>query len=820
MTLAKKEMKHPMLRVFLTAFVLFLVGIIPVLINSKGVYVWLGDYQIQTIVFIERIHRMLHSGQGLPVFDWGSLLGMDFLTAYRDHLCSPFDWILYALPYAAVPYAHTFFMAGKIGLAAVTAYGYCRQYVKTDQSAFICGLLYALSGFQIFNLVYQFSDRYLMFPLLLYCFDQLVTKRVPFIFAAMMFLNNFLDTYFAWMCCVFLLVYYIVRTATGSFPRLTLKLFIRLAIETVFGVFSAAVVMLPSLMILSDNTRASNLIFGNSLLAYQDSGVILNIIQSVFMLPAICRNAWYFKADQVSLSPPLLYIPLFTVIGVILIWKRDRRAWYHHLLTVCAVIACVPVLNSAFSAFNNNYYARWFYMPLLIMIMMTGKYLDDFESFQPRRLLLTYAAILGFWILYGIYSVYFETPSGIGKDLWIAAAAIAVLALVILYLLHFPYEKIRFFSIRFIRPIACIFCLLPLLSTSLSYSRMDNMECVQRQRDQIWNDFQPVELEGDEFFRVVGLKSAYLNQGMMWDYPTLNFFNSMISGETCHFFEEAGVRCYQDTMIEKTDYALSSFLSVKYDLYYNSMETGRIEIEPEDVDYHIEGFEQDKVMNRYISYRNKAFIPMGYTFDYYLEEDIPDDEKNDEEKLTEIFISLFREKAGTEDKVKEIYDDRKDRQKLLLKAIWLSKPQITRYGKMLEKLPKEKRDDVSIETYYKDCADRAASACYEFNPNNHGFTARIDLPKENLVFFSVPYSKYFTAYVDGEPAEIERVYRGLCAVYAPEGDHMIEFKYETPGLKLGAQISILCASLLLLYTADDLWRKYKAKKKKAAAAAE
>ncbi|MBR4199821.1 MAG: YfhO family protein, partial [Oscillospiraceae bacterium] len=257
MTGTNTDMKHPMCKAFLSAFVIFLIGILPILIASGGVYIWTGDYPAQTIVFIERIHRMLHSGQGLPAFDWGSMLGMDFLTSYHDHLFSPFEWFLYALPYAAVPYAHSLFMAGKIGLSAVTAYAYCRQYVKSNQTAYICGLLYAFSGFQIFNLVYQFSDRYLLFPLLLYCFDRLVIDKKPFCFAALLALNCLISPYFTWMICLFLLIYYVVRTATGSFPRLNLRLFLRLGLESVCGVFGGSIVLLPFYRVLSGNTRAS-----------------------------------------------------------------------------------------------------------------------------------------------------------------------------------------------------------------------------------------------------------------------------------------------------------------------------------------------------------------------------------------------------------------------------------------------------------------------------------------------------------------------------------------------------------------------------------
>ena len=147
----------------------------------------------------------------------------------------------------------------------------------------------------------------------------------------------------------------------------------------------------------------------------------------------------------------------------------------------------------------------------------------------------------------------------------------------------------------------------------------------------------------------------------------------------------------------------------------------------------------------------------------------------------------------------------------------MSDEQIQKYS-FLERLPKELEQDTSVETYYKDCADRAASACYVFEPNNHGFTAKIDMPKENLVFFSVPYTKSFTAYVDGQPTEIERVFNGLTAVYVPAGDHCIEYRYEIPGFRTGCIVSGICAGVLLLYTVIDLLHKHTRKRRQQTAA--
>ena len=44
--------------------------------------------------------------------------------------------------------------------------------------------------------------------------------------------------------------------------------------------------------------------------------------------------------------------------------------------------------------------------------------------------------------------------------------------------------------------------------------------------------------------------------------------------------------------------------------------------------------------------------------------------------------------------------------------------------------------------------------CSSFHGNSTGFTAEINLPKENLIFFSVPYDSGFSATVNGEKREI------------------------------------------------------------------
>ncbi len=131
------------------------------------------------------------------------------------------------------------------------------------------------------------------------------------------------------------------------------------------------------------------------------------------------------------------------------------------------------------------------------------------------------------------------------------------------------------------------------------------------------------------------------------------------------------------------------------------------------------------------------------------------------------------------------------RERLLLRALILSDEQAEKYSDIISKLPSEKTLGLNDSTYIQDCIERRKEVCSEFTYDSDGFDAEINLEKSKLVFFSVPYDKGWTAYVNGKPADIEKVSYGFMAVKADAGENTIEFRYETPGLKIGIVISII-----------------------------
>ena len=67
-------------------------------------------------------------------------------------------------------------------------------------------------------------------------------------------------------------------------------------------------------------------------------------------------------------------------------------------------------------------------------------------------------------------------------------------------------------------------------------------------------------------------------------------------------------------------------------------------------------------------------------------------------------------------------------------------------------------------------------------------TIRCD--RDGLLYTSIPQNGNWSAYVDGEPAEIRLVGDAMVAVELSQGEHHVEFRYGNPAFSLGWKISL------------------------------
>lgn len=91
-------------------------------------------------------------------------------------------------------------------------------------------------------------------------------------------------------------------------------------------------------------------------------------------------------------------------------------------------------------------------------------------------------------------------------------------------------------------------------------------------------------------------------------------------------------------------------------------------------------------------------------------------------------------------------------------------------------------------------------------------------PKECLLYTSIPYSKGWSVYIDGQKVTTLKLADSLLAVKVDKGEHTVEFSYSVPGFTVGLAISTFTIFAILIWTMFDKLLKKKKKKLKGVAA--
>ena len=429
------------------------------------------------------------------------------------------------------------------------------------------------------------------------------------------------------------------------------------------------------------------------------------------------------------------------------------------------VCAFVPVLNSAFYALNASYYARWYYMPILVLCGATC-YLLSRPALAERKLPRAFRLTSFITLTAAVFAfVPNEDEDGNFKlgvldepaRFW-AVFGVTVLGIVIFALLwHFCRQKRQWGSIM---TAAVLGFSLVYGTLHLSLTKYAQWDVDSDLIAETYGSTQEISaaLPEDTFYRLDAY-GAHNNLGLWFDRSCLQFFNSTVAPSIMEFYPEVGVKRDVNSKPDAENYGLRGLLSVRYTLVAKDKED-------EWTEKALPGWQRSGETAAYAIYENENWVPMGFTYDYYVT-------------------------ADQLDRVSEA-----ERAQILCRALLLNEDQVSAFDTLLQPLPDEELTNRSEDAYAADCAARRAGAVAEFTATDTGFTAHTNYDTDELVFFSVPYDDGFTATVNGAPAGVEKVDDGLMAVYAPAGENEIEFTYHTPGLKLAAGIN---AAALVLY---------------------
>lgn len=760
--------KRPWLVVFLLAFFTSLSFILPYIVLDKGLFLFFGDFCVQQVPFYQLAHDAIRSGN--IWWNWNTDLGANFIGSYAFYLLgSPFFWLTIPLPSAAVPYTIGPLLAFKISVAAVTAYFYIARFVRKKDYAVLGALLYAFSSYSIYDIFFNhFHEPMAFFPLLLIGLEEFMQHNRKGVFALTVFINALVNYNFFVGEAIFVIIYWIVRLASGSW-NISFKKFLLLAFEAILGFAMSSALIIPAVLAITDNPRTSQFLTGWNLLVYNWPQRYLDIIHSVFFPQDLPSSPVFFPDSNAKWSSIAAWLPMFSMTGVIPLLIEKRGHWLRRLLIILFAFALIPGLNSIFVLFNDAYYARWFYMGVLMLALATAVVYEDPKTNCKRGFIYTVVISSIFAVLIG-FIPQIENGKfiqlGLESDIprfW-AYVLLVAFGLLILYAIMTNFRR---GSRRFARA-----AIIGLVITSSVYGNL----FIATGKGLGWNGewFKTVAVEGSDNlqydkskFSRIDVLNGIDNQGMFWKIPTINAFHSVVPSSIMEYYTAIGVTRDVASRPSAGYPGVRCLTSVKY--VFDASNSDNI---------NMPGYTRVGKQLNFTQWENKNYIPMGFTYSKYLSQNEFDNAANKDE--------------------------------VLLKAVLLGDNQIEKYKSFLSAFSSDDDHNYTEERLALDCSLRRQNTCSDFSYDNNGFSAKITLPSENLVFFSVPYDKGWTATVNGKPVTVEKVNVGFMAVDCKEGTSEIRFVYRTPGLYTGIAVSGGAFAVFIIYLL--LCRLYKKKK--------
>ena len=770
--------EHYWYKAFLLGLFLSAAFFIPYIVIGHGYFLYYGDFNVQQVPFYQMVHDAIRSGN----WNWSTTtdLGSNIVGSYSFYLLgSPFFWLTLPFPSKFVPYMMGPLLILKFGTASLTGYIYLRRYTRDKNIAVLGGIMYAFSGFSVYNVFFNhFHEAIVFFPLLLAAIDEFMETKRKGVVALAVFACCLVNYYFFVGMVAFVIIYWFLRMYLNCW-KLTAKDFLVLAFEVVIGFAATSIILIPTVLFVVQNPRVNDAPQGWGALLYSSEQRYLHIITSMFFPPDIPARPNFTPDSNSKWASVAAWLPLFGMTGVIGFLMTKDKGWLRKLLPFLLFATMVPIVNSIFQMFVMTYYARWFYMLTLMMSLATVQAIENTQTMWKKAIttttFITMCLALGIGIM----------PNGKDTDdtrifnivglesyperFWIyVAVSLLSLALVTILIRTLKKEKKKFF----IKAGACLGLIAVMYSAYIiGLGKSHSYDVDDFIIPYVLNNGEDVNVDDD----LQNVRSDFYecmdNVGMFWQIPNIQAFQSVVPGSIYSFYPTVGVTRDVGSRPEPKYYGLRALLSVKYVFDYDG---DNEKFENEDGQTRMPGYTYVDTQNGFKIYKNKYYIPYGFYFDKYITEE-------------------------------QYYDCEEDkRHLLLLKAMVLNEEQEKKYGNLMYHIKNTKNMVYEPKVYYQDCMSLQERCCSRFEYGNSSFFAEIAVPEgsDRLLFFSVPYEKGWSATVNGAPAEIEVVDIGFMAVRVKGGiTNKIEFKYKTPGLFEGAIVTGVSILVFVLYIA-------------------
>lgn len=578
-------------KVFFLSLLIGLIMLLPNIIKNKGLLLLSGDFQTQQIAFNINVNNEFKNGNTL--YTLNNDLGSSIVEGYSFYsVASPLFLLSLIFPADWYPYLISVFLLLKYAFTGLFSYIYFNDFVKKKELAILGSLLYTFSGFQICNMIFfHYHEIVMLFPLFLYSVDKLFKYNKAGLFSVIFALTIITNYIFAFGLLVFLIIYLVINGICRRF-KYSFKNIIRFLFELFIGIGLSMCILMPSLASVFSNPRVGKTLNFQEYFLYPFTQY-LKIFQSFLIPTDTINNASII--NKINWSSCEMWIPFFGIILACVYIIKNKKDYLSIITIILFIFMFIPILNSSFTMFNTQYYARWFYIPSLFISIMTIKALDNKLELTKGKILfkIIWECYIIFLIIYILYIIKnFEVLN----NYYIFSIFLSLVSIAFTIYLIKKYYNNNKISILIIPVIICI------LLEGYHYIKYQSNHDLRYDENELFmkainNDL----IKDNEFYRVKYVGCMY-NMNLYFNEASVDSFNSSVSPSVFKLYNSISIYRKQNTTINSKNKSLLNFFSTKYLVSCNAKEP------------IYSGYKYLYKKDKYAVYLNEQYQNMGIIF--------------------------------------------------------------------------------------------------------------------------------------------------------------------------------------------------------------
>ena len=782
------------------------------------------DMYHQYCPFFTEFLNKLQSGGSLQ-YSWNLGLGSDFVSLYAYYLASPLNFLILLCPKSHVIEFMTLLIILKISASGLTFFLYIRHHYKLVGKdgrmhknqvipAIVFSTAYALSGFvAAYSWDIMWMDCIALFPLIMIGLERLVQEKKAGLYYITLALCIFCNYYISIMICIFLVFAFVLLFFSQKKGKGGAVL--RFGWYSLLAGASSAILLLPEIAVLSVSGSAEGGFpktaeFYFNILAELGRGAAVtsvytgndhwpNLYAGAFSLFLVWiyvlnrRISWKEKVPRIAMLA--FFLVSFAENQLDYIWHGmhfpqalpGRQSFFYSFV----------LLSMGFAAVRKRKGTKIWHIAVaaivsMMLLLLSGWYGDETVT-EPVSLVITALFIC-------VYAVTFVLTKITGKKKRLAFAQFAVFVAV---------------------------AELAINMAATGFGTTSRVAYTEKQTDYenlLKTAKEDNEETGSGFYRVEDTERKTKNDDSLYGYASATIFSSLMNLDVSHLFQSLFMEGGKNFYCYNGATPLSSSLfSVKYMLSDSALEESPYRT--------LIGGSGSSFL-----YRNNYSLPLGFVMDEQAIANWTSSTADRMASLNSLTSALGAEgqmlypatcvtDANAGDTTIDIAEDgyyyadyvscTSDTLTVNRSDGWTKQYSKTSHRYLIELGECKAGDEIhilnsnmeSIEFQVYQLNEKVVQQAFDTlnaqtmqltDMTDHKIEGKIQVQNAGRLILSVPADEGWTLYVDGKETEIEPLADALVGVHLEKGSYTIKLCYTTPGLKVGAGISLGAVILFLI----------------------